>query len=280
MTRVAAVLVTKDSARWIERTLTSVLGQSRRADEIVVIDDGSHDTTCDTVARLLGDRGRIVPSTATMGDRATRIAHNFRQGLQEVRHCDIAVLGDHDDVWHPHRIGHQAGLLETWREETMVASDGRLVDAAGDPLGGTLRTAFPVPIDWAHTAPAERMRTVLRYSVATGGASAVRPTAFADLVIPAGWLHDRWWSLAATAQEALRVDDEVVIDYRVSPEQEVGLDRGRQDRSAMGRIGAGVRSLPATARRIGDLQGLSSMATPRVRRELSPARLAVTLLRG
>jgi glycosyltransferase involved in cell wall biosynthesis len=280
MTRVAVVLVTKDSARWIESTLASVLGQSRPADEIVVIDDGSTDGTRDAVARLLGDRGRIVASTSIVDDRSTRIAHNFRQGLQEVRDCDVAVLGDHDDVWYPDRIGHQVGMLETWREETMIASDGRLVDEQGNPIGGTLRAAFPVPLDWSGATPVERMRAALRYSVATGGASAVRPAAFADLAIPRGWLHDRWWSLVATAQESLRLDDRVVIDYRVSADQEVGLDRGRQDRSTVGRIGAALSALPATLQRMGDLRDLAPIATPQVRPELSSARLVTTLLRG
>jgi len=280
MTRVAAVLVTSNSERWIELTLASVIGQSRRPDEIVVVDDGSSDATAEIVGRVLGDSARLVVSTATSTDRATRIAHNFRQGLQEVRDCDIAVLGDHDDVWHPNRIGHQAGVLEVWQKDTLLASSGRLVDEAGLPMGGTLRTAFPVPVDWAGASAAERMRAVLRYSVATGGASAVRPAAFADETIPAGWLHDRWWSLVATAREQVRLDDEVVIDYRVSAAQEVGLDRGTQDRSVAVRVASGISSLPSTLGRMADLRGLSAAATDATRGELSYPRLIRTLLQG
>lgn len=278
MTRVAAVLVTSNSERWIELMLASVIGQSRQPDEVVIVDDGSTDATMEIVGRVIGDRARIVCSTATTADRTTRIAHNFRQGLQEVRHCDIAVLGDHDDVWHPNRVGHQAGVLEVWQQDTMLASDGRLVDESGLPVGGTLRSAFPVPVDWAGASASDSMRAVLRYSVATGGASAVRPSAFADLPIPAGWLHDRWWSLVATSREQLRLDDEVVIDYRVSAAQEVGLGRGHQNRSAVQRVAAGISSLPATLGRLGDLRTLSRTATDATRGELSYPRLLRTLL--
>jgi glycosyltransferase involved in cell wall biosynthesis len=280
MTRIAAVLVTSNSERWIELTLASVVGQSRRPDEIVVIDDGSTDSTAEIVERVLGGRARLVASTAGSTDRSTRIAHNFRQGLQQVRDCDIAVLGDHDDVWHPNRIGNQVGVLEVWQHDTMLASNGRLVDESGLPVGGSLRTAFPVPVDWSGASPAERMRAVLRYSVATGGASAIRPAAFADVPIPAGWLHDRWWSLVAAAREQLRLDDEVVIDYRVSADQEVGLDRGQQGRSGVQRAAAGVASLPTTISRMGDLRRLSSSATEATRAELSYPRLLQTLLQG
>jgi glycosyltransferase involved in cell wall biosynthesis len=278
VTRIAAVLVTSNSERWIELTLASVLGQSRRADEIVIVDDGSTDATHAIVERVSAGAARVVPSTASSPNRTTRIAHNFRQGLQAVRHCDVAVLGDHDDVWHPNRIGHQAGLLEAWQQDTMLASDGRLVDEQGESLGGTLRSAFPVPIDWSSATAAERMRTVIRNSVATGGASAVRPSAFADVAIPDGWLHDRWWSLVATAREQLRLDDGIVIDYRVSERQEVGLDRGRQDRSSLERAAHGLSSLPSTLTRLGDLRGLAAGATAETCPVLSYPRLLRTLL--
>lgn len=278
MTRVAAVLVTSNSERWIEATARSVAGQSRAPDEIVVIDDRSTDATRDILARVLGDRARIVASTAQSTDRTVRIAHNFRQGLAECGACGIAVLGDHDDVWHSGRVGHQAGLLEARDADSMVASDGRLVDEAGTPVGGTLRDAFPVPVGFDGLAAAERMRTVLRHSVATGGASAVRPEAFADVVIPDGWLHDRWWSLVAAAREQLRVDPEVVIDYRVSAAQQVGLGRGHQDRGALARIVAGAGGLGATLARLRDLGGLAAIATPATHPEVSGPRLVRNLL--
>lgn len=278
MTRIAALLVTSNSERWIEATARSVAGQSRQPDEIVVIDDGSTDATHDILLRVLGDRVRIVASMAQSDDRTNRIAHNFRQGLRECAACDIVVLGDHDDVWHANRIGHQVGLLEVLADDVMVASDGRLVDEGGSPTGGTLRDVFPVPDDFDDRTAAERMRVVLRRSVATGGASAVRPAAFVDVDVPQGWLHDRWWSLVAAAREQLNVDREVVIDYRVSAAQQVGLDRGHQDRSPLSRITAGVSGLGTTMSRLGDLRTLAELATPATRPELSGLRLARNLV--
>lgn len=273
MSRVAAVIVTSNSQRWIGDTLESVVRQTRQPDAVVIVDDRSVDGTRDVIYRVLGTHARVVDSTATTEDRTTRIAHNFRQAIDEVRSFDVAVLGDHDDVWHPNRIGHQAGLLETWRQDSMLASNGRLVNEIGEPTGGTLRDVFPVPVDWANADPGERMRTVLRYSVATGGACAVRPVAFADVTIPPGWLHDRWWSLVAASQEELRLDEECVIDYRISHTQEVGLDRGQQAKSLIGRARAGVASLPQTTARLRDLRRLASMATPSTATELRPPRL-------
>jgi len=278
MTRVAAVLVTSNSERWLEPTLASILGQVRQPDEIVIIDDRSTDGTRAIIDRTLGSSAQVHTSRSAAMDLSTRIAQNFQLGLQHARSCDIAVLGDHDDLWHSDRVAHQSELMEVWDEVTMVASDGALIDMFGNTVPGSLRATFPVPRDFNDLPPAEQMRAVIRRSIATGGASAVRPAAFADLPIPAGWLHDRWWSMVATAREAMRIDDAQVIDYRLSPGQEVGLDRGHQAKAPIERVGEAIRSTGATARRIGDLQALARQATAATAPELKLPRLLRNLV--
>ena len=53
MTRVAAAIVTHNSAAWLPATLASVLSQSRPPDRVVVVDDASTDAT----VAILRDHG-------------------------------------------------------------------------------------------------------------------------------------------------------------------------------------------------------------------------------
>ena len=280
MSSVAALVVTHDSERWIEATLRSILEQSRLPDTVVVIDDASADRTLEIVVDVLGTDADVRAADTSASDRITRIAQNFEQGVRACEAYDIVVLGDHDDIWHPTRIEHQARLLADSPSVAMVASDGMLVDAEGQAVGGRLRTVFPVDDGFNVLSPAQQMRFTLRHSIATGGASALRPSLFADLTVPPEWLHDRWWSLVATAQESMLVDDVVVIDYRVTESQEVGLNRGTQESGGVARaVKVGGSQGAGAYRKLRTLQSrLGPLCTSQTRPEIGTRSLVRNLL--
>ena len=258
----AALIVTSNSARWIEQTLASIVGQRHQPDAIVVIDDNSSDGTRTIINEVLGDKAIVYRATSKAADVTTRIAHNFHQGIRACANYDIAILGDHDDLWYPSRIGHQVNQFKMHRDTTMLASDGALINARNGSLDGTLRETFPVPDDFNHFSPVDQLRFTLKHSIATGGASAVRPGAFADITIPRGWLHDRWWSLVATSRQGMRIDRDLVIDYRITETQEVGLRRGRQQDSTVRRLRSALISAPEVGGKLKDLhQSLRPLAT-------------------
>lgn len=224
---VAAVLVTHDSERFLPELIASIQGQTRIPDEVIVIDDHSTDLT---IAMLREIGWTVETATTSATDITTRIAQNFTQGVREARHFDIVILGDHDDYWLPDRVEHHMALMQADPMVWLLASNGRIMGSEA-----TLRDTFPVPGDWHTMSRTQRLRYTLRHSVATGGASAIRPSGLLApdnkcVPVPAGWLHDRWWSLAAVAKNAILIDDQPVIEYRVQPDQRVGLDTGRQSR--------------------------------------------------
>ena len=251
----AAVLVTHNSAQWIAETLASVLAQQTALDRVVIVDDHSTDTTLAVIREHAAGRPvEVIASSAHATDPHTRIASNFVQGVLHAE-ADLVVLGDHDDVWHPSRVGHQLGLLLQHPQAAMLASDGRIVEQDG-PTGRTIRDAFPVPAQFGDWRSSQQFAYAVRHSVATGGASALRPKALPQLQVPKGWLHDRWWSLAAAAHGRLIVDDTVVIDYRIFDGQQVGLATQHQDASAFGWVAHHGRQALRSVRRAIDLAPL------------------------
>lgn len=286
---VAAVIVTHNAARWLPALLDSIATQTHPVDRVIVIDDHSVDET-DPIARAFG--AEIVPAKTSATGGLARTGQNFEQGALIARReqYEFVVLSDHDDIWHSHRVAHQLELMRTHPQAAMLASDGILVDERGDRIiddshgpqsqaPRTLRSAFPVPATWKTADPATRFRIALRNSIATGGASMIRPMRLDGAIdVPDGWLHDRWWSLAATAMEAIVIDDTAVIDYRVRAGQQLGLDRGAQAKGVLGRMATGIAKAPDVMRRIDDLRsGLRPVATEAVRPELTWPRLLRSL---
>ena len=251
---VAAVIATHNSERFLEATLASIQAQELGPDIRIAIDDFSTDDT----RSLLKDHGfEVHAATTTARDSATRIAQNFHQGLRtaQAANADIVILGDHDDLWHVDRNRQQVDLLGEHPQIAMLASDGFLIDEHGAAVPGTIRSTFPVSADFDSLPLRKRLAYAARHSIATGGASALRPALMTDWSVPPGWLHDRWWSLATLRADRFRLDPTAVIDYRVSDDQQVGLDSRDQD--SPGRWFRGkARTLGTTTKRVRDASGL------------------------
>jgi glycosyltransferase involved in cell wall biosynthesis len=102
--RIAAVIPTYNRARLLERTLESIVSQTRPADEIVVVDDGSTDDTADVVARFAPAVTYVYQENA--GASAAR-----NHGV-EVASADFVAFLDSDDVWSPDFLARIGGAIE------------------------------------------------------------------------------------------------------------------------------------------------------------------------
>ena len=103
--RIAAVVPTYDRGALVVRAVESVLAQTRPADEIVVVDDGSTDDTLERLATLPADRVRVV-SQANAGAAAAR-----NRGVAESS-CEWVAFLDSDDVWVPRHLELVAAAID------------------------------------------------------------------------------------------------------------------------------------------------------------------------
>ncbi len=126
--RVSVVIPTWNRAGLLLEALGSVFAQTRPADEVIVVDDGSTD---DTVARLeaLGDRVRLVRRRRG-GAAAARNA-----GVRAATGDWLAFL-DSDDLWEPTKLEKQIAALRRDGTARLVFCDSRAVDREGRPIAG------------------------------------------------------------------------------------------------------------------------------------------------
>jgi glycosyltransferase involved in cell wall biosynthesis len=101
--RVSVVIPSYDSADILPEAIASVIAQTRPADEIIVVDDGSGDHT--------------APACADFGD-AVRYIHQQNAGASTARNTGIAAAAgnwlaflDADDLWDPQKLQLQLSAL-------------------------------------------------------------------------------------------------------------------------------------------------------------------------
>jgi len=101
---IVAIIPLHNGAKWIERTIRSVLAQTHAPEELIVVDDGSTDEGPEIVEQLAADHPSItLVQTANCGQSAAR---NY--GVEHSASALIALL-DQDDLWYPN---HLEKLLE------------------------------------------------------------------------------------------------------------------------------------------------------------------------
>ncbi|HUR53680.1 MAG TPA: glycosyltransferase family A protein [Gemmataceae bacterium] len=94
--RVSVVIPTYNCGPLVAEAVASVLAQTRPADEVVVVDDGSTDDTGDRVAAF-------GPPVRYVRKENGGVATARNRGIAEAAGDLIAFL-DADDVWHPRKL--------------------------------------------------------------------------------------------------------------------------------------------------------------------------------
>lgn len=123
--RVTVFIPAYNREGYIRPAVASVLAQTFRDLECLVVDDGSNDRTC-AVAESFGDpRVRVVRNTMNLGIPKTR-----NRGIDLARGQFVALL-DSDDVALPDRIATQVDFLAANSEVAAVGSWARAIDEAG-----------------------------------------------------------------------------------------------------------------------------------------------------
>lgn len=128
---VAVVVAAHDAEAYLGETLESVLAQTYRAWECIVVDDGSTDTTAAVAEQFVGrdDRFRLVRQ-ANAGVSAARNA-----GLDVVSgEVTLLAFVDSDDTWRPDALAVLVASLGDDPGLVGVYGTAEYMDSAGRPL--------------------------------------------------------------------------------------------------------------------------------------------------
>lgn len=101
---VSVVVPTYNGEHWVADTLRAVLAQSYLSVEIIVVDDGSTDTTCQVVRQ-------VAPGARLLTQANARVSAARNTGLAAAR-GEFVIFLDQDDIWHPQQLARQVGWMQ------------------------------------------------------------------------------------------------------------------------------------------------------------------------
>lgn len=132
---VSVIMPVHNAADYLRTSVESVLGQTHRALELVIVDDGSRDGSWD-----------LIRSYADADPRVRAIRHATNGGVAAARNSGIEAAGgrriaflDSDDWWHPRKLELQVAHMErtgarvSYAAYDRVADDGSLLSRVRPP---------------------------------------------------------------------------------------------------------------------------------------------------
>lgn len=122
---ISVIIPTYNYGKYIEEAIQSVLHQDYAPLEIVIVDDGSTDNTCEIVKPYLTDNVRYYYQE----NKGNAAARNF--GIRQARGTYIALL-DADDLYLPHKLSRQMAYMKAHPECEIVFARFRNVFSSAE----------------------------------------------------------------------------------------------------------------------------------------------------
>ena len=222
MSKIGIVLATYNGERYLSQMLDSLLAQTRPADFIVAVDDGSKDST----ASILEKYKERLPL------QITRFAENqghraaFSKALElaqpQLGDSDMIALADQDDIWLPQKLQ----LLEKAIQEhdaNLVFGDAQVIDGDGKIIGNSWRQMDGIPEQLS-------LRAILTGFTNVTGCMTLFKAKLLQQILPIPEkvpVHDQWIAFCASAfagqGHGCKPVQEPVIQYRIHGQNAIGL---------------------------------------------------------
>ncbi len=130
---VSVIIPTYNSEKYVKKTVASVLSQTYKNIEVVLVDDCSQDSTRNVIEEIAAEDNRVRYHFQEKNSGAA-VARNTGIGCSKGRF--IAFL-DSDDTWEPDKISKQLKLLNKGYPFVFCAYD--TVDENGTTLRGKIK---------------------------------------------------------------------------------------------------------------------------------------------
>jgi glycosyltransferase involved in cell wall biosynthesis len=127
---VSVVLIVRNGERFLDFAIRSVLAQTYRPSELIVVDGHSIDHTAEIIQSYPEIRYLLQPDLG--------VSRAYNQGIEAAR-GDLVALMSHDDLWLPEKLTLQTRALFESKADYVVCKVHYFVEAGLSPPAGFRR---------------------------------------------------------------------------------------------------------------------------------------------
>jgi glycosyltransferase involved in cell wall biosynthesis len=208
---VAVVVATYNGATYLRAQLESIVQQTYKPSQIIIVDDDSLDDTLQVANNFAAHHPEVM-----VVQNETRLGYikNFEKGIL-LANASYVALSDQDDIWMPHKL---ETLLANIGDQMLAYSDSELIDANGQLLNQKMSSiknqlAYHTPIMYAIGAWAPGHAMLFKKELID------KAVPFPTLVT-----HDFWLGFVATCYSKVVYVNEPLVHYRQHTQNAIGAD--------------------------------------------------------
>jgi glycosyltransferase involved in cell wall biosynthesis len=221
--KVSVALIVYNGANYMQTQLNSILTQSHKVDEIIVVEDASTDSTKEILATYSNQN----PALFSISYNPVNLG-SYKSIEKAIKICtgDIILLADQDDYWEINKVATIVKWFEANPTMNGVFTNGYLMDGQGEiNTNYNLWDSMSFPHTIINTANDLKLYINTVENAVTGAAMAFRnnlPILKKTFPQIKYLIHDRWLAIHLAEKNSLGILDEKLIRYRIHSGQSIG----------------------------------------------------------
>ena len=124
---ISVAMATYNGEKYIYKQMESIFEQTKKADEVIISDDGSSDNTVNIVNSFIEEKNLAEKWRVTVNSTNLGYTKNFFSCINKCR-GDIIFLSDQDDIWDKNKIEKLSYVLEKNKKINVIWSETDYID--------------------------------------------------------------------------------------------------------------------------------------------------------
>lgn len=125
MIKFSVIIPLYNKEKEIKNTIESILNQTYKADEIIVVDDGSTDNSAFIIEEYFEDKVKLIKQK----NQGVSVARN--RGIKEAKNEYLCFI-DADDLWENNFLEEIANLIKDFPDAIVYSTSHKMIDENGN----------------------------------------------------------------------------------------------------------------------------------------------------